>query len=144
MEIKKVSIIMRSHQHDADDRSGPGINFFTMGEYYKDDNKHVIKYDESEVSGLEGTRTTLMVDGDGIILERHGNHRMCQIFRVSQKEYTTYNTPYGDLLVEIIPTQVESSWSSEGGQINLAYFISIGGQELGEHKMSINISPAVG
>ena len=140
MEKKKVSITMISRQHSQKGEPEDEINFFTIGEYYQDQGTHVINYEESQVSGLEGTTTTLKVKEDSVILERAGNYYMSQIFRVDQKEYTIYKTPYGEFLVEIVPTIVESNWTKEGGQINLLYCISVGGRHLGQHFMSINIA----
>lgn len=139
MQKKKVSIMISGHKQLKDGKDEDVINFFTIGEYYKDQDIHILNYEESEVSGLEGTKTTLTVRQDSVVLKREGNYFMCQTFRVQQKEYTTYETPYGELLVEIIPTKVESKWSMEGGSIDLSYFLSVGGQDLGHHHMSINV-----
>ena len=48
------------------------MELVTEGKYYKKDEAYFITYDESEVTGMNGTTTTLMVTDDVVTLVRAG------------------------------------------------------------------------
>lgn len=58
-----------------DDSSGESekMSFVTEGILYKEDNDYVVSYEESEITGLGGTTTTLRVSRDSVTLTRHGS-----------------------------------------------------------------------
>ena len=59
---KDVWLSIHSTQHFAGCEEEE-INLVTQARLYRRNGKYYIAYDESELTGLEGTRTTLKLDG---------------------------------------------------------------------------------
>ena len=54
-----------------------------------------LSYEESELTGLEGTLTTFHVGPDKIVLQREGTLNSQMIFEEGQKHLSLYETPWG-------------------------------------------------
>ena len=71
------------------------MEFTTDGYYFYEDEVGCLSYEESEVTGLEGTRTSVMVMPDQVVVDRDGLITSRMIFREGLKNSFLYNTPYG-------------------------------------------------
>ena len=77
--MKDVVIYIRSLFGDgADDNT---IDFTTDGLYTYDGDTACLTYQESEVTGMEGTRTSVMVMPDQVVVDRDGAVTSRMIFR---------------------------------------------------------------
>ncbi|MDD3931800.1 MAG: DUF1934 domain-containing protein [Eubacteriales bacterium] len=103
-----------------------------------------IVYDESDATGMEGTRTTIQVEDEGsMILTRTGSHEMRLSFEAGSRHITRMNTPYGDLDVSVFTSMVESQIDDSGGFIHLGYTIDINNQEQLNTRLDIEIKKSV-
>ena len=59
--MKDVWISISNLQNDGREKDGSTMVFDTAGYYFFDDGVGVLSYQESELTGLEGTRTSVMV-----------------------------------------------------------------------------------
>lgn len=124
---QNIMVNIRGTQADAYDDST--LELYTEGMLTHDDGKYIIEYDESELSGMENTRTSLTVEGDRIQLKRTGAVETEFVFLKSRVFETAYETPFGMMQMSVLPTQVLSELSEEKGKINLEYVIRIGDQQ---------------
>ena len=67
---QSIMVNIRGTQADAYDDNT--MELYTEGMLTHDDGKYIIEYDESEISGMENTRTSLTVEGDRVQLRRTG------------------------------------------------------------------------
>lgn len=80
-----------------DGSSDNEMELVTTACYDNENGKHSISYDESEISGMESTKTTLSIDVDNTVtLIRTGGNNMSISYKKGQKSASIYNTPYGD------------------------------------------------
>lgn len=105
------------------------MELYTEGKLTHDDGKYIIEYDESEISGMENTKTRLTVEGDRVQLLRTGLIETEFVFLKSRVFEAAYDTPFGMMQMSVLPTQILSELSEEEGRINLEYVIRVGDQQ---------------
>ena len=125
--IQNIMVNIRGSQTDEYDNNT--MELYTEGMLTHDDGKYIIEYDESELSGMENTRTRLTVDGDRVQLLRTGLVETEFVFLKSRVFEAAYDTPFGMKQMSVLPTQIMSDLSEEKGRINLEYVIRVGDQQ---------------
>lgn len=116
------------------------IRLITEGTLFHKENAWFIVYDESEATGMEGTRTTMRVDDDGAVtLLRQGSHGMKLTFHAGTRHITRMETPYGDLDVGIYTSLVENAINRSGGYVHLGYTIDFNQQEPVNTRLNLTI-----
>ena len=79
--IKDVWISIHSIQgYEQEDEAQ--LEFSTEGYYYYEDGVGCLSYQESEVTGLEGTRTSMIVMADQVVVDRDGMLTSRMVFRL--------------------------------------------------------------
>lgn len=105
------------------------IQVITPGKFYSNSGEYKIEYDETKLSGMEGTTTLLTVNEDKFTLSRSGNVQTIMEFQKGQRTIAVYDTPYGNLNIFIDTKKMESDISENGGTINLVYTLNLDNQE---------------
>lgn len=77
--MKKALITVKGIQKNAQNETDT-IELVTEGRFSKKGEYYYIKYDESEISGLDKTTTTLKVGEDSVVLMRFGENQSKMIF----------------------------------------------------------------
>ena len=92
----------------------------------------ILSYQESELTGMEGTETILHMDPDGTItLLRTGQFNSQMIFQEGVEHNSLYQMPFGALMLSVKATRVFFDIVPDGGVIDLSYDISIENSEAG-------------
>ncbi|WP_425446247.1 DUF1934 domain-containing protein [Dethiothermospora halolimnae] len=137
--MKEVTLRILGEQKHTDGEKND-IELTTLGKFYKKNDIYYIVYDESELSGMEGSTTTLKIEGSKISMKRFGNNNSKLTFEQGKKHRTSYQTPYGNMLMEVVTRTVDLDISDKGkGNINLDYRLSIGGEVESRNRLSIKI-----
>lgn len=105
------------------------------------ENTYELSYDETEATGLEGTKTTFLVQPQGITLTRSGTYNSKMVFHTGQEYVSDYVTPYGSLPMTLFPTLVASSLSPEGGEMKIDYTLAFHGADPSKHSFYITVKP---
>lgn len=100
---------------------------------------YTLTYQESEITGLEGTLTTFQVEPDCITLLRVGEVNSQMVFQKGRRHFSMYETPYGALAVGIKTRRLHSSLNASGGEIDIDYAIEIDHAVAGENMFHINV-----
>lgn len=135
MNKKAVISISSNASLEKDDL----IEVLTPGEYYKEKDTYYAVYDETEISGMEGTTTTLEIRPNKLSLVREGTTSAKMEFEKNNKYVTLYNTPYGVLELLIQTNELSMEVDDNGGQIFINYNMSISGQKPQRTELKINI-----
>ncbi|WP_139905703.1 DUF1934 domain-containing protein [Clostridium thermarum] len=114
------------------------IEVKTPGKYYKQSDYYLAQYNETEVSGMEGTTTSLQIQPNKVLLIREGTTTAKMEFAKDSKYTTLYNTPYGALELVISTKELKVNVDDKGGEIFIKYDMSIAGQI--PQKTELNIS----
>ena len=122
--LKDVWISINSIQsYDQEDEDS--LEFSTDGHYYYDGENGCLTYMESEVTGLEGTRTSVIVMPDQVVVDRDGMITSRMIFREGQREAFQYSTPFGAATMGIDTRRIRRSLDENGGRIEIDYVVDV-------------------
>lgn len=124
-ELKKdVLISISGTIFDSGEAVEPMI-FTTEGRLYKKSGQYFLRYDESELTGLAGTHTTIKAQPDSVSVIRTGKYPSQLFFTVGQKQMAFYDTGYGDLTIVVNTRDIDVDMSDSGGVINVTYEIEV-------------------
>jgi uncharacterized beta-barrel protein YwiB (DUF1934 family) len=124
-----------------DDSSGESekMSFVTEGILYKEDNDYVVSYEESEITGLGGTTTTLRVSRDSVTLTRHGSVDTMMFFEEGKTHLSDYDTKYGSVMLGITAKNVNVNFSESGGDIKVDYILEYNRAYGGKNSLYVNV-----
>ena len=77
------------------------IELVTQGRLMRDGSCYTLTYQESEVTGLEGTLTTILVEDEQVTLMRAGEINAQMVFQEGRRHLSMYNTPYGAMAIGV-------------------------------------------
>ena len=134
---KKVLVTIKSIQtaNNQDEK----IEMITAGKYYKVEDDYYVKYDETEISGMEGTVTTVKIGRDEVSLTRTGTTNGSMNFKKGMQDISLYSTPYGVLEIGIVPFQVKINVDENGGEVMMKYGLASAGQQVSINELYIEI-----
>lgn len=84
-----------------------------------------LRYHESALTGMEGTVTTFAVRGERVILTRSGTVNSQMIFEEGRQHTSLYETPYGELSVDIQTSRLRHNLTERGGVMEIKYSIAV-------------------
>lgn len=137
MRKEVVVTVVGTQQTDWGDEDT--IEIVTLGSYYSKKDCYYIIYNESAISGMEGTTTSLKAEQNRVILNRMGTAELRQVFEKDVLNHGNYVTPYGAMKLTVIPSKVEVDLTELGGSINLEYELAIGNDRISNNKLSITV-----
>ena len=124
--IKKAIISICSTQDIGEKEK---IEVVTVGEFSINVDEFIATYDETEISGMEGTKTTLKIKGNKVVLHREGTTSTKMEFQKNNTQVALYNTPYGMLELKTSTKELDLDVDEKGGNISIKYHLIAGGQE---------------
>lgn len=120
------------------------MEFMTAGQLYSRGTTTFIKYPETELSGMEGCTTSLIITKDKVKMRRTGsplNVNTEMEFKKGERFYGMYETPYGPIGMELLTNDVTGLQDAgEGRQkLSIDYHISLRGFMESRNKLDIEI-----
>lgn len=119
------------------------IELITEGSLFKKNDKYYVIYEETELSGMEGSTTTLKIDSeDRVNIRRFGSAKADMIFEKGKTHSTGYETPYGLVEMNITTHRISVSIDEDLPKITLKiqYRIKVLGSEDTMNILDISIS----
>ena len=105
------------------------IEVVTPGKFHLGESEFKAVYEESEISGMDGTTTTLNIQDNIMILERVGSTTTNMEFKEGAMAVSLYNTPYGVLNLNVDTEKLNININENGGEIYSKYILGLEGQE---------------
>lgn len=136
--IKDVWISISNHQNDGQQEEDTML-FDTAGSYYFNDGIGVLSYQESELTGLEGTRTSVMVMPNQVVVDRDGMLTGRMVFREGTKDSFPYNTPYGQMMLGIDTRKIRHNFNENGGDVEIDYITDLAHTFVSRNKFRISV-----
>jgi uncharacterized beta-barrel protein YwiB (DUF1934 family) len=136
MDKKILLTIEGSHK----DENGENIKvqLITEGRLFQENGVYHIEYEESEISGIEGTTARISINDNAVSFERTGTSYSSLLFESGKKYAKSLLTPYGAVQMEIYPTQIEHALGDTEGKLNLKYQIAIDGKSTGANELTFS------
>lgn len=132
-----VIISIKGKQVNED---GPDeMELVTEGRLICNDKGVLVSYQESELTGLQGTTTMLRINGPVVTLLREGTVNSQMVFEEGRRHLSMYETPYGSMSVGINTRRVKNTIGEFGGDLEIDYAIEIDNLMVGRNYFSMNV-----
>ena len=141
--MKDVLISMHSvHGYDTEEKDV--IDFCTDGYFLKEGDNFCFSYLETEVTGMEGTRTSVIVRPDEVVIDRDGLISSRMIFREGERNTFLYSTPYGTATLGINTRKIKHSFNESGGRMEVDYVMDMEHEMVSRNKIFLRIKEQKG
>lgn len=98
-------------------------------------------YQETELTGMEGTTTSFQLCGPQVILSRTGTVNSQMVFEEGRQHTSLYETPFGELAVDVQTSRLRHNLTERGGLLDLQYSIAIEHAVTGRNAFRIRVQP---
>ena len=136
---ENVIISIKSNQI-YDEREPDFIELISAGTLEQTEEGYTITYQESELTGLEGTTTVLQVSEGQVTLLRQGEVNSVMVFEEGRQHVSVYETPAGTLAITINTRRLRSELDAQGGDIEIQYTIDVDRAATGLNLFHIHVS----
>ena len=135
---KDVLISIQSLQN-LGGQDNDGLELITDGSYDYASDAIRFSYMESELTGLDGTRTTFQIFPEEVILSRRGAVNTQMVFRRGEKHSFRYRTQMGALSMSLNTHRLEYALDEHGGNMEIEYDLNFEQSFLSRNKFIINV-----
>lgn len=98
------------------------LEFITEGKLFSKENYYYVTYQESEMTGMEGTTTTVKIKDKEVSLIRHGSVTSNFIFQEGISNTSLYKTEF---TIAITAKKIDVNMSETGGVIEMDYLLEL-------------------
>ena len=99
----------------------------------------ILRYQETALTGMEGTVTTFAVEGPRVTLTRSGSVNSQMIFEEGRQHTSLYETPFGELSVDIQTSRLRHNLTERGGVMEIRYSIAVEHNVTGRNCFKIRV-----
>ena len=101
------------------------LDFVTDGLYSYADGVASLSYLETEVTGMEGTRTSVVVTPEKVVVDRDGTVTSRMVFEPGKKHAFLYDTPVGSATMHMSTRNLRQRFNEHGGQVEIDYVLDM-------------------
>ena len=137
---RDVTIVLRSSQRYPQ-QEPEEMELTVHGKLYFRGGSVFISYEESAMTGMENTRTTLKVEPGRVEIIRTGKNHSRLCFQEGLRHESLYRTPYGLLQLATVTHHLVTHMGQEGGTLSIRYQVELEGQLASENHLQIEVCP---
>ena len=116
------------------------VELTTKGIFSKTHGNYYIKYDESELTGMENVTTVLKVEGNKrVTLTRSGNLRSQIIVEKGMRHQCLYDLGYASWVLGVLGDSIEHELDDNGGRFAFDYQVEIEHEPIGVNEYEISV-----
>lgn len=104
-----------------------------------EDGEITLTYQETELTGMEGTTTAFSIRDDTVALTRTGLVNSQMVFQRGRRNSSLYETPWGVMQVDVFTNRLVYQLDSRGGVLEIKFSISVDHQVTGENQFKIRV-----
>ena len=139
--MDRVILKINARQHN-DQGEEDVMELVTEAKMYRKDGAFYLVYEESELSGMDGCVTTLIIQKNKVSLKRYGAANQELIFEEGKKYLGMYETPMGctemEILTDLVAPKLDEKTAT--GTVDVEYEISLRGLMAARNKLLIEIA----
>lgn len=142
--MEKEVIISIKGKQEVGDGPAERMELVTKGWMRRKDGVYTLAYQESEVTGLEGTLTTIKVEQEEerVTLTRVGGYNSEMVFEEGCRHLSLYNTPYGAVSMGVNARHLLAELDDDGGCVEVDYTLEVEGAVVGRNVFQICVKNA--
>ena len=117
------------------------VELTTAGELNVSNESYTLKYEESELTGMEGTTTEITVSNDGVVsLMRSGTVNSNLIFEEGKRHLSYYDTKDGAFSIGVFASYVDTVLEQNYGEISITYAMDVDDKPIGENEIRVRFN----
>ncbi|MFZ5351258.1 MAG: DUF1934 domain-containing protein [Bacillota bacterium] len=121
---KQIKLYIVSSQTDIDGNTDK-MEFYAEGKLFIKEHSLYICYKETEITGMEGTTTSVRADKDSVTLIRFGSINSRLVFQEGISTSNRYETQYGNFEINILTNKIDIDiMEGRESSIKLKYIMS--------------------
>lgn len=137
--MTKDVLITISGLQFMDEEGAEPVEVITAGEYYYRNGKHYILYDEV-MEGFRGiTKNRIKIGENCMDISKRGVSNVHMCFEKNKKNLTSYQTPYGNLMIGIDARNLCITEDEDAIDIKVEYSLEMNYEHLAECSLTMNI-----
>lgn len=140
--MKNVIITVRGIQITADEPAAD-MELVTEGKYTFDNGTGYFVYEETEITGMEGTTTRFDFAPGEAVITRDGTVQSKMVFVEGKHNVFLYNTPWGSMTMDIDTHSIRNALAPDGGSIDIDYTLGFDRAPLSRNRFSVKIKEQV-
>ena len=134
----EVQIRIRGEQY-YDDMEPDGTELITEGTMEMDGGRILLSYEETELTGMQGTTTCFIVEENRVTLVRSGSVSSQMVFEEGRQHTSLYETPFGEMAVDIQTAKLLHNLNERGGLMEIKYSIAVEHTVTGRNRFKIRV-----
>lgn len=134
---KAVIVVLKSSQSNGDETQG--MEVMTDGEFYVRGEKKYIIFEEVLEESMPPVKTMLKLMPEKAVLTRKGPVEYQMEFERGKKNITYYNTPMGNLVLEIDTEEIEVTQEEHSLDVHILYLLEMDGEPLSSCSIDIRV-----
>jgi len=117
------------------------VELTTVGELNVLADSYTVKYEESELTGMEGTTTEITVASDGVVsLSRSGTVNSHLVFEEGKRHLSYYDTRDGAFSIGVFASYVDTVLEQNYGEISITYAMDVDDKPIGENEIRVRFN----
>jgi len=143
MKMKKEIILFVKGEQSYDGVEPEVTELITEGTMTIGDGGEIIlEYQESEITGMEGTNTRFIVNQDEVELLRTGVVESRILFQRGRRNSSLHETAGRTIIVDVATTPLAHPLGERGGVMEIGFTIAVNHQVTGENRFKIRVKEA--
>ena len=138
MNNKDVLITIQSSQN-VDGTEQEGAELITLGNYQYAKDAARFSYMESELTGLDGTKTVVLVKPDEVVLSRRGAAYYQMVFHPGVSSSFLMQTEFGMVQLGLDTRRLRCDLNEHGGSMEIEYDLDIQKNFLSRNRFRIDV-----
>ena len=132
--MKVMISILGKQEANGEENS---VELVTEGEYEYGEALSTLRYEESALTGMEGTVTTFAIEPGVVTMSREGSFTSQMLFRKDRKHLFLYSTPYGSQSLGIHTRRLHLDLGAETGRMEIHYDLDVDNHPLSRNEFLI-------
>ncbi len=135
MELQNAMITIRGLSENDEEP----VELTTAGSFLPAEEGYLIRYAETELTGMEGAVSEILVRPDSVTLARDGEFRSRMTFERDRRHTGSYATPYGQMELTVATSRFENGIGAAGGSLSLHYTLSAASRLVSSNHLVISV-----
>ncbi len=125
----------------AEDGTGIPIELITNAKYYEKNDSKYLMYDEMVEGEGQSISNLVKFAGDTIEVTKKGMINVHMVFEEGKQNLSSYQTPYGTLMIGINTRKVEITETDELIHLQAEYGLDVNYEYVSDCSLTMDISP---
>ena len=137
---EKLPVMLTIHaDQDIDTPQQDHMELLTEGVMDFNPDGLTLTYQESALTGMEGTTTIFEMYGPRVVLRRTGTVSSQMIFEEGRQHTSLYETPLGELSIDVQTGYLRNSVTERGGLLEIRYSVSVEHANAGKNRFQMKV-----